>query len=561
MRDFTQQRRQISLRPLLVLFWCATALALWLPCTAAPTIDELYQRCQVDLPPVDLVVLIDGSGSMTGPKYDTVRKVTGEFVKSLGPSERLHLRLFAGTVSSPLESSGAEAAGKVDEYLPAQPLPGTGTDIALALAKGIEFLNRDGASRTQALFLLTDGTHQPPADSPGLSWETLRKRARGIRNQELIVYGVGLGQSTDINVLRQVFPPEAVEIVAGKPSLVKDVLNRFRDQLRREALRRVLTDDLRDGSVAITLNRQAKKTGGGSYATAVEIKNHYRYLGVSVSEFGLQATPDEDITSTASLSGLQDQGTLAPGESWTGTLTIKVAPGASRWRLPPVVRKSAVPLHFSADSDFAEQAVLRDLGFDGASLDTHWQGTDGKLTVSVTSGFPILALLLFVVLGIGLARGWKQLRVYDRPETMFGTLNLNGFTPTDLVAFPLTGVVIGTDAGETQVMLGAPTKPLAQLVMEEEGDQAYIAIEPLPTGAVASVEVDGVPLTGRQRLVIADDAAGLKVQLAKAFFTINESLQLQIRTSHPALFGLSFIGLIVVLWYFWAHSSLVQVHF
>jgi hypothetical protein len=34
------------------------------------------------------------------------------------------------------------------------------TDLGLAISKGLEFLEREGASKVQAFFLLTDGLHR-----------------------------------------------------------------------------------------------------------------------------------------------------------------------------------------------------------------------------------------------------------------------------------------------------------------------------------------------------------------------------------------------------------------
>jgi hypothetical protein len=176
-------------------------------------------------------------------QYEVVRQAVVDFVPALTDKETLHMRVFGEAVSSPLEGKSTEIAESIEDYLPQQPSFNY-TDLGLALLKGLEFLEREGASRVQALFLLTDGLHQPPGDSlysrdftSDTDWQALQQRAQSLcRRRDLFVYGLGLGQQTDITVLRQVFPAQNVEVVVGNSSQVARTLRRVRERLSRTQL-------------------------------------------------------------------------------------------------------------------------------------------------------------------------------------------------------------------------------------------------------------------------------------------------------------------------------------
>ena len=148
-----------------------------------PPLEDLYRLFQVDLPPADVVILLDASRSMAGHQYGSVRRSVVNFAPALTDKENVQLRVFGDTVSNPLEGRGGEVAGKIEGFLPQEPFF-SHTDLGLAILKGLEFLERGDASQVQTLFLLTDGLHQPPADSPysrdfdsDPDWQDLRRRA------------------------------------------------------------------------------------------------------------------------------------------------------------------------------------------------------------------------------------------------------------------------------------------------------------------------------------------------------------------------------------------------
>jgi hypothetical protein len=79
---------------------------------ASPS-NDLYNLFGLDIPPADVVVMLDASKSMVNHQYREVRQAVLDFVPTLTQNETLHLRIFGNVVSSPLEGSGPELATSV----------------------------------------------------------------------------------------------------------------------------------------------------------------------------------------------------------------------------------------------------------------------------------------------------------------------------------------------------------------------------------------------------------------------------------------------------------------
>jgi von Willebrand factor type A domain len=222
--------------------------------------NDLYQLFQVDLHAADIVILFDASLSMKNHQYGKVRQAVIDFVPALTDKENLHLRVFGDVVSNPLEGKGSEVAGSIGSHLPEEP-SFKHTDLGLAIFKGLDFLEREGASKVQALFLLTDGLHQPPADSPysrdfaaDPNWQDLQRRAQALcRQRHVFVYGFGLAEQTDIAMLRQVFPAQNVEMIVGNASQVARALEQVRERLRQTQLRQAVEQECAEGKLEVRL--------------------------------------------------------------------------------------------------------------------------------------------------------------------------------------------------------------------------------------------------------------------------------------------------------------------
>ena len=78
-------------------------------------------------------------------------------------------------------------------------------------------------------------------------------RVRSLQSTQVFVYGFGIGQQTDISILRQVFPAKNVEVTVGGPAQIAVTLGRVRERLSRAQLRRSIEQEIDDGVVEVLL--------------------------------------------------------------------------------------------------------------------------------------------------------------------------------------------------------------------------------------------------------------------------------------------------------------------
>jgi hypothetical protein len=285
---------------------------------AADQSEDLYRLFQVDLPPADVVILLDASRSMNDHQYGDVRQAVVDFAPTLTDKEILQLRVFGDTIGSPLEGKGEEVAPRVAGYLPADPFFGH-TDLGLAILKAIEFLEREGSSRVQALFVITDGLHDPPSDSPyshdfnDPSWRALQQRAQALcARHKVFVYGFGLGQQTDIAVLRRVFPARNVELVVGGAAHVAYTLQRIRERLSQTQLRQAVEQELSEGRVEARLDQSAISGDVPTFNIPLTIRNTYSNLPIVVEQVKIQRPASSSMEVTCEVQGTPTKFSIRP---------------------------------------------------------------------------------------------------------------------------------------------------------------------------------------------------------------------------------------------------------
>ena len=389
---------------------------------SAASLDDLFRLFQVALPLADVALMLDASLSMRGQKYSGARRAMIEFAPALTDKENLHLRLFGDTVTNPLEGRGDEAAGQVESYLPAEPFFNF-TDLGLAISKGLEFLERDGAGQAQAFFLLTDGWHEPLPDSPysrdfanDPDWQALRQRAEALsRRRQLFVYGFGLGQQTDIGVLRRVFPARNVEVVVGDTAQVAYALRRVRELLRRTQLRQAVARELEEGRVEARLAQSNVSGSRATFDVPLTIRNGYGHLPVRVEQINIQrsrgASPEIECALADAPSGL----VLEAGAQWEGLVKCALQAEAPGWRIGEAAREYRATWEFAPVARFQHEAALEELGLNPTPANAGHPAL--AVDLRVPYGLPYWPFILLVALAaaaIGIGKAKRRQAERDR---------------------------------------------------------------------------------------------------------------------------------------------------
>ncbi|KAK4779506.1 hypothetical protein SAY87_015612 [Trapa incisa] len=133
-------------------------------------LDRSQDRNRSPRAPVDLVTVLDVSGSMGGTKLALLKQAMGFVVQSLGPADRLSVIAFSSTASRlfPLRcmtDSGRQQALEAVNSL----ISKGGTNIAEGLRKGFKvMLDRKFTNPVASIMLLSDGQDTYSISSTGL---------------------------------------------------------------------------------------------------------------------------------------------------------------------------------------------------------------------------------------------------------------------------------------------------------------------------------------------------------------------------------------------------------
>lgn len=136
--------------------------------------------------PRDITIIIDRSGSMSGPPLEAARRTTAGLLKRLSDDDRVNLVFFDDGAESvyptpqPLSKVRADALKKVEALT-----TGGGTDLALALTTALG--HQSSGERPRYVLFLTDGQSSPQ--------DVLR--AADSAPASLRLYTVGIGAGVD----------------------------------------------------------------------------------------------------------------------------------------------------------------------------------------------------------------------------------------------------------------------------------------------------------------------------------------------------------------------------
>ncbi len=159
----------------------------------------------------DVVLLVDGSGSMQGEPFERARSAVHELVLGVPPNDRVELRLFTATLG-PIAFEARRGQTREERAAAASALlltrvPGGSTDVIGSLEELARLL---GAEPTPALvILLTDGRTAPGAADRGVNARASLSRA----NAELRV--IAIGEQADEGFLATLLLPGETLVRGG----------------------------------------------------------------------------------------------------------------------------------------------------------------------------------------------------------------------------------------------------------------------------------------------------------------------------------------------------------
>lgn len=120
---------------------------------------ESPQSSQDSRAPVDLVTVLDVSGSMSGTKLALLKRAMGFVIQNLGPSDRLSVIAFSSTARRHFPLNRMTETGKLEALQAVNSLVSSGgTNIAEGLRKGFKVVvDRKWKNPVCSIILLSDG--------------------------------------------------------------------------------------------------------------------------------------------------------------------------------------------------------------------------------------------------------------------------------------------------------------------------------------------------------------------------------------------------------------------
>ncbi|WP_261565490.1 vWA domain-containing protein [Frankia gtarii] len=442
--------------------------------------------------PAEYVVLVDTSASMSrGGLYGPVRSTLTSFAASLDPADRLSVVGFDEVPQVAFSGSAANARSAIGR-LPAT-ATGASTDIGAALSTAVDLLDHPDAARSGAVILLTDGRHQPPANSPfpaetGRPWTDLAERVRTrLAGRDIAGYAFALDNAdagrAGATLLRSVLPTTTV--LALPPDQLPEYLSRVQQHARARKAAELLAADVRGPVVTVgwrwalagrTLDDVDPTAGAGSVevtVTSTARRLPVELIGarvVSVDPSLTITTPAVGAMAAGALGGgLPERIVLAPGER-----RVYQVPVGWSARTGGAVRRShrvdgGLRLETTVDSPWravltSEFGLRMDPASRGSVTRVHGSAAAGWNPAAIVEIIVLVMLVVMFALGF-LDRRRPRLRGVLAAEAADGRLDRVamrgrrlrlGPERDDDVAVPGTGSLRGRRSGRGRSGRGRP---------------------------------------------------------------------------------------------------------
>jgi Ca-activated chloride channel family protein len=186
------------------------------------------RQLQVGPTQSNIVLVLDDSGSMTGPPIDQVLAATRAIVDKLGPHDNLGIVGFAddAEVVHPIVSSVQRDSLRrvTDPYVWAHGRRGYGTNMAVGLERAMQELARHRQpSRVDRIILLTDGFASNP--------EHTLTVARAVSDARVPIVALGFGGEFDMTFMDQIASHSGGAAEYIDPRFLDSAIGNFLDQL------------------------------------------------------------------------------------------------------------------------------------------------------------------------------------------------------------------------------------------------------------------------------------------------------------------------------------------
>ena len=174
--------------------------------------------------PVDVTLVVDTSGSMSGDKINTARNSLVEFINQLSNGDRVQIVLFNSQVSvlsplTPLADKREELVRRVSGII-----EGGDTSLYDAALEAYQQLETDGdPEHIRAVVVLSDGEDT----SSVRTWQEVLQEIGANGEEEggnsIKIFTIAFGSGADTTVLQQMAEPTGGKQFTGDPATIDDV--------------------------------------------------------------------------------------------------------------------------------------------------------------------------------------------------------------------------------------------------------------------------------------------------------------------------------------------------
>ena len=190
---------------------------------SAAVISGIQEMWQVNKKPVDLVVVMDVSGSMRGDKITTARASLMQFVEKLHDKDRLQIILFSTDITTltPLTDLGNKRQDVLDSVSGIFEQGDTRLYDA-TLAAYQDLLAEGDPDHIRAIVVLTDGRDTLSDESLGAVIDQINANA-GEGGNAIKIFTIAFGENADQGVMQQLAEPTGGKQYDSSPETIQKI--------------------------------------------------------------------------------------------------------------------------------------------------------------------------------------------------------------------------------------------------------------------------------------------------------------------------------------------------